>query len=109
MLISGNLLTKQTCAELLDNAMRACQGCQVAQHVTCTNHFVSCLTVWGVKPDVTHQTTWLGSTANVAKPTNTDTAQHNQTLLQSKLGATLNQAASNMTQMLQPLPAEKTY
>ena len=109
MKISGDLLTEQTCAVLLDNAMHACQKSKLAQHVTFTNHFVTCLTVWGVKPDVTHQTSWLGSTVNVVEPINTDIAQHNQTLLQSKRGTTLKQAASNITQMLQPRPAEKTY
>ena len=29
-----------------------------------TFFFILCLTVWGVEPDVTHQTSWLGSTGN---------------------------------------------
>lgn len=107
MLISGDLLTKQTCAELLGNAMHACQRYEVAQNVTFTNHFIICRKVWGVKSDVTHQTSCLVSTVSVVKPINTDIAQHNQTLLQSKRGTTLAQFASNIIQMLQALLAEK--
>ena len=33
-------------------------------------HFISCLTVWGVEPDVTHQTPWLGSTGECGRPQN---------------------------------------
>jgi len=34
-----------------------------------TNHFIHCLTVWGVEPVVTHQTSWLESTGVPTKPT----------------------------------------
>ena len=33
--------------------------------------FVLCLTVWGVEPDVTHQTSWLGSTYGTDSNTKT--------------------------------------
>ena len=32
--------------------------------------FILCLTVWGVVPDVTHQTSWLGSTGECGVPQN---------------------------------------
>ena len=32
--------------------------------------FILCLTVWGVEPDVTHQTSWLGSTGECGVPQN---------------------------------------
>ena len=32
--------------------------------------FILCLTVWGVEPDVTHQTSWLGSTGECVVPQN---------------------------------------
>ena len=33
-------------------------------------HFILCLSVWGVEPDVTHQTSWLGSTGECGVPQN---------------------------------------
>ena len=33
-------------------------------------YFHLCLTVWGVEPDVTHQTSWLGSTGECGVPQN---------------------------------------
>ena len=33
-------------------------------------YFILCLTVWGVEPDVTHQTSWLGSTGECGVPQN---------------------------------------
>ena len=42
-----------------------CQVCCARLH-SCTSHFIEFLTVWGVEPDVTHQTSWLESTRVLA-------------------------------------------
>ena len=53
--------------------------CAFASHIqACVSleYFILCLTVWGVEPDVTHQTSWLGSTGECGVPQYTKVDDH---------------------------------
>ena len=54
----------------LKNSSWPFMPCRLRNSQVCTLFGILCLTVWGVEPDVTHQTSWLGSTGECGVPQN---------------------------------------